>query len=57
MESNGVPGRVHVSESAKKLGHKTNPQFTFTDRGNIEIAVREAHKTTQVLIANFTYMK
>ncbi|KAI1724170.1 adenylate and guanylate cyclase catalytic domain-containing protein [Ditylenchus destructor] len=38
MESNGVPGRLHVSESAKKLGHKTNPQFIFTDRGNIEIA-------------------
>lgn len=39
MESNGIPGCIHVSESAMNLAIKTNPSFKFFDRGNININV------------------
>ncbi|KAE9555580.1 hypothetical protein FO519_001251 [Halicephalobus sp. NKZ332] len=37
MESHGIPGCIHVSESARTLGLKTNSAFIFTPRGNVEI--------------------
>ncbi|KJH42224.1 adenylate/guanylate cyclase catalytic domain protein [Dictyocaulus viviparus] len=37
MESCGVPVKIHVSESAKINGLRTNPSFVFIDRGMTEI--------------------
>ncbi|CAI4221386.1 unnamed protein product [Auanema sp. JU1783] len=37
MESSGVPCKIHVSESAKINGLKSNSSFVFADRGNTEI--------------------
>ncbi|KJH48360.1 adenylate/guanylate cyclase catalytic domain protein [Dictyocaulus viviparus] len=37
MESCGVPVKIHVSESAKTNGLRTNPSFVFIDRGMTEI--------------------
>jgi hypothetical protein len=33
MESSGVPGRIHVSDSTRNSALKTNQSFEFTDRG------------------------
>jgi hypothetical protein len=45
MESSGIPSKIHVSESARALAIKTNPSLLFTERGNIEMKVREIRKT------------
>uniref|UniRef100_A0A0N4ZD30 guanylate cyclase n=1 Tax=Parastrongyloides trichosuri TaxID=131310 RepID=A0A0N4ZD30_PARTI len=37
MESNGVPLRIHVSESSKESALKTNPLFEFETRGIVDI--------------------
>uniref|UniRef100_A0A914YC71 Guanylate cyclase domain-containing protein n=1 Tax=Panagrolaimus superbus TaxID=310955 RepID=A0A914YC71_9BILA len=39
LESAGIAGRIHVSESAKQQGLRTNPAFVFTTRGNVDIKV------------------
>uniref|UniRef100_A0A915CU54 guanylate cyclase n=1 Tax=Ditylenchus dipsaci TaxID=166011 RepID=A0A915CU54_9BILA len=52
MESNGIPGRIHLSESTKRLGHRTNSEFVFTDRGNIEIIVGSGIHYTYFLERN-----
>uniref|UniRef100_A0AC35FRL0 Guanylate cyclase n=1 Tax=Panagrolaimus sp. PS1159 TaxID=55785 RepID=A0AC35FRL0_9BILA len=37
LESAGIAGRIHVSESAKVQGLRTNPAFVFSPRGNVDI--------------------
>ncbi|WKX97721.1 hypothetical protein Q1695_013416 [Nippostrongylus brasiliensis] len=37
MESHGIPTRIHVSETAKTNGLRTNKSFVFADRGFTEI--------------------
>ncbi|PAV58054.1 hypothetical protein WR25_18817 [Diploscapter pachys] len=37
MEACGVPVKIHVSDTAKANGLKTNQSFVFSDRGNTDI--------------------
>lgn len=39
MESSGVPGRIHVSDSTRNSALKTNKSFEFTERGVSKIEV------------------
>uniref|UniRef100_A0AAF5DFP0 guanylate cyclase n=1 Tax=Strongyloides stercoralis TaxID=6248 RepID=A0AAF5DFP0_STRER len=51
MESNGVPLRIHVSDSAKEHALKTNPSFEFETRGIVNLK-EKGDLLTHFLIKN-----
>ncbi|KAK6054512.1 hypothetical protein COOONC_07985 [Cooperia oncophora] len=57
MESSGEPGRIQLSEQAKKLLDLDYPEFVITKRGEVDIKGKGECTTYWLIRKDNTYFK